>query len=127
MSRSNLVYLEDEPADGEEELDEVEIDLQRLKRNRDRWNETLEDIEANLVEDQMVGRNRNGMYRTRKVYARDNFKQSCWYLFLQRDFSDLDSRNSNFFAIGSPCLTNCISSYCCLLRSGFLRKNWMYV
>ena len=97
MSRSNLVYVEDEPADGEEELDEVEIGLQRLKRNRDRWNETLEEIEANLVEDQMVGRNRNGMYRTRKVYARENFKQSCWYLFLQRDFSDLDSRNSKIF------------------------------
>ena len=35
MSKSNLVYVEDEPADGDEELDEVEIGLQRLKRNRD--------------------------------------------------------------------------------------------
>ena len=97
MSSSKLVYIDYDDADGNEELDDVAIGLRSLKRSRDRWNETLNDVEATLEEDQMVGRNRDGIFRTRKVYVRENFKQSCWYLFLQRDFSDLVSRESKFF------------------------------
>jgi Plant transposon protein len=33
----------------------------------------------------------------RKVYARENYRDSCWFKFLQRDLSDLDSRDSKIF------------------------------
>ena len=96
MSR-NLVYVDDELGGVEEDFNDVETCLQMLKRSRDRWNETVNDVEAILIEDQMVGRNTERIFRTRKVYPRENYKQSCWYLFLQRDFSDLNSRDSKFF------------------------------
>ena len=94
---NNLVYPEDALDNVEDEVDEVLMCLKRIKRSRDLWNETVNDVEAILIEDQMVGRNIDGIFRTRKVYARENYKQSCWYLFLQRDFSDLNSRESKLF------------------------------
>ena len=77
MLNDEIVSFEDE-----EEVDDVTVSLDRLKRGRELWNELLYDVEAIEYEDQMVGRKKL-IFRQRKVYARDSYKESCWYLFMK--------------------------------------------
>ena len=42
----NLVYVADELGGVEEDFNDVETCLQMLKRSRDRWNETVNDVGA---------------------------------------------------------------------------------
>jgi hypothetical protein len=44
----------------------------------------------------MVGRKKL-IFRERKVYARESYKESCWYLFMKRDLTDLNSRDAKLF------------------------------
>lgn len=91
MFNDEIVSFEDV-----EEVDDLTVGLDRLKRGRELWNEILDDVEAIEFEDQMVGRKKL-IFRERKVYARESYKESCWYLFMKRDLTDLNSRDAKLF------------------------------
>ena len=71
MFNDEIVSFEDV-----EEVDDLTVGLDRLKRGRELWNEILDDVEAIEFEDQMVGRKKL-IFRERKVYARESYKESC--------------------------------------------------
>jgi hypothetical protein len=60
--------------------------LARLKSRRQIWEKRDEEDRAF---DKIVLK--------RKLYARENYKDSCWYKFLQRDLSDLSGRDGKLF------------------------------
>ena len=69
--------------------------LKRMKRNRMIWNalqKTEEEIEAENGRKLLI-------FRSRKVYRRENFKDSFWYNFMQRDLTDLKSRDGKNFRL----------------------------
>ena len=71
MLNDEIVSFEDEG-----EVDDVTVSLDRLNSGRELWNELLDDVEAIEYEDQMVGRKKL-IFRQRKVYARESYKESC--------------------------------------------------
>ena len=71
----------------------LETSLKNLKRHRLAWdrlqqaafdlNEVVEDYETPII--------------GRKRHERENFKESCWYKFLQRDLSELNGKDGKLF------------------------------
>ena len=74
----------------EEDVDDNETCMNRLKRNRLLWSDLYD-------KKQDVDVLKSKIFRTRTVYSRENFKESCWYKFLQRDLSDLNGRDGKLF------------------------------
>ena len=77
----------------------VNESMQRLKRNSDIWDSLVgekRDVEdVNVRED---GR-RNVPFRERRVFERENFRESFWFKFLQRDLTDLNGRDGKNFRL----------------------------
>ena len=67
--------------------------LQRLKRQRLAWDRIGLDL-FNLNGD--LNGHATPIFK-RKQHERENFKESCWYKFLQRDFSDLNGKDGKLF------------------------------
>ena len=76
----------------------LEQSLDRLKRNRDIWDNLIA-VKSNkevLVKED--GR-KHVPFKHRRVYDREDFTESCWYKFMQRDLSDLNGRNGKLFRL----------------------------
>lgn len=73
--------------------------LERFKRNRKARSENdSEDVlEEPLVDEEEAEYRR--VFKNRKVYNRENYRDSCWYKFLQRDLSDLNERDGKTFRL----------------------------
>ena len=73
--------------------------LERFKRRRKEnsvidGNEILGEHVVDEIED---GYKRD--FHTRRVYNRENFRDSCWFKFLQRDLTDLNERDGKTFRL----------------------------
>ena len=66
-------------------MDDLEESLKRGKRNRKIWNM----LQKNTEESQTEEREELSVFRNRRVYKRESFKDSFWYIFMQRDLTDL--------------------------------------
>ena len=62
-------------------MDDLEESLKRGKRNRKIWNM----LQKNTEESQTEEREELSVFRNRRVYKRESFKDSFWYIFMQRD------------------------------------------
>lgn len=95
----------------EEDLSKVVNEsMQRLKRNTDIWDSLVG--EKRDVEDVNVGEDgrRNVPFRRRRVFERENFRESFWFKFLQRDLTDLNGRDGKNFRLRFRSLSSIYSA-----------------
>jgi Plant transposon protein len=73
--------------------------LERFKRHRKARGEfdDEEHLEEPYVDEIEAGYRR--AFKNRKVYNRENYRDSCWYKFLQRDLMDLNERDGKTFRL----------------------------
>jgi Plant transposon protein len=76
-------------------MDDLEESLKRGKRNRMTWNM----LQKNVEEIQTEERQELSVFRNRRVYKRESFKDSFWYIFMLRDLTDLTSRDGKNFRL----------------------------
>ena len=73
--------------------------LERFKRNRKARSGFEDDVnveELNVDDEEEALRK---PIQRRRTYERENWKESCWYKFLQRDLSDLNERDGKTFRL----------------------------
>jgi hypothetical protein len=73
--------------------------LERFKRRRKARSEydTEENVDEPYVDEIEAGYRQ--AFKNRKVYNRENYRDSCWYKFLQRDLTDLNERDGKTFRL----------------------------
>ena len=79
-----------------EDLDEdQEAGMKRMKKNRKRFEELLDLLE----EKEVAERQRIHIFKSRQVHPRENYRESFWYNFMQRDLSDMKSKDGKIFRL----------------------------
>lgn len=78
---------------------DVLASLARIKRRRMAW-ESIESTFANCEpENEEIEEGYSVPFKHRRVYNRENYRDSCWYKFLQRDLSDVNGRDGKIFRL----------------------------
>ena len=72
--------------------------LKRMKRNRIFWDALMIEMEQeDIVEKEKE--KKKITFRNRQVYARESYTSSFWYIFMQRNLTDLNSRDGKNFRL----------------------------
>ena len=74
------------------------LDSMITRRNvRQRLLAEIDDLELTDVNNNSSRTPRLREFRNRNKFSRENYSTSCWGIFIQKDFSDIESRNSKNF------------------------------
>jgi hypothetical protein len=72
--------------------------LKRSKRNRIFWDNLMSEMEKEDIVEREKEKNKVA-FRRREVYPRESYTSSFWYLFMQRNLSNLNSRDGKNFRL----------------------------
>ena len=75
----------------------VEASVKRMRRNRFIWDLML--LEAEAEEKEVEKKRKMSVFRPRRVLQRESYRESFWFNFMQRDLTDLKSRDGKNFRL----------------------------